>query len=327
MIRLLLAGVLLLLTACGVNTTDTTSESGPLRITVDPWPGYGALYIAEAQGFFEQAGLNIEITILESASQSAQAFAEKRSDVVFTVLPDALALSAAGVPIQVIWATDTSTGGDVLMAASGITTVADLRGKRVAMNYGTFSQIFVAAALAQADLSLSDVTIVNIPPEGVADALRANQIDAGHTYGPYTVAASQVNATPILTSADIPGVIVDVIGVQTELIEEDSDQVQGFVSAIRQAVEWWQANPEAGNQIVAAQMNIPPADMTDTMTGLQLYGLEDNFKMFDTTNPQSLYEQARFAVSIFSDQGVIQQLPDISTLLDSRFIQSLAGSQ
>lgn len=68
---------------------------------------------------------------------------------------------------------------------SGISSVAGLKGKTVAVTNGGGGYDFLSRALNKAGLSLSDVKLENLSPEAAAAAFAANRIDAWATWEPY----------------------------------------------------------------------------------------------------------------------------------------------
>lgn len=86
----------------------------------------------------------------------------------------------AGADLRIVGVV-ASTGPSLLIATSpgsGIKTVQDLKGKRVAVNDGTAQHAVVLRALQQAGLGPGDIVPVKLGVSEFADALRANQIDA-----------------------------------------------------------------------------------------------------------------------------------------------------
>jgi NitT/TauT family transport system substrate-binding protein len=66
----------------------------------------------------------------------------------------------------------------VAKRSAGITTLADLRGKRIVTPRDTSAHYFLVRALASAGVSESDVTIVSLPREGMATGLAKGDADA-----------------------------------------------------------------------------------------------------------------------------------------------------
>jgi NitT/TauT family transport system substrate-binding protein len=321
---ILIAG--LLLTACG---SRLASESAfpTLRIGFNPWVGYGPLYIAEEKGFFEQEGITVEL-VNANYDEGAVNFAMKQLDGNSMVFSDSIAQAAAGVPVQAVWIFDNSAGGDVVVGSAAIEEPADLRGLRVGFSYGTFSHLFVLRGLANYGLNSEDVTVVNLPQADIPAALARGEIDAGHTVDPYLSEALTQGGHVLFSSAETPGVIVDALVFQAEVIEERPDDVQAVVHAIANATDWWQENLEEGNTVVAAATGIPSEDMAAIMSGVQIFGIEQNRVALDpaTQGSESIYESAQFASTLFTESEIIEQAPDLNALINPAFVQALTGN-
>src|SRR5690606_14210073 len=76
----------------------------------------------------------------------------------------------------------------VTHAASGIRTVADLRGRRVAFTRGTATQTFLLQALAQQGLTSNDITGVDAPLVSLGGVLDSGSADAAVLIGPQIAA-------------------------------------------------------------------------------------------------------------------------------------------
>jgi len=313
-----------LLSACAANPSDQSAFPS-LRIGVNPWVGYGPLYIAAERGFFAQEGVDVEL-VNTNYDEGEVALAMKQVDANAMVFSDAVAQAAAGIPLQLVWVFDNSAGGDVVVGSSDVARPEDLRGKRIGFSYGTFSQLFVSRGLANYGLTPDDVTVVNLPQAGIPAALAAGQIDAGHTVDPYLAETLQNGGHILFTSADTPGVIVDGLAFQSQVARERPEDVQAVVRALAAATQWWLDNPDEGNQLVARSMGIPPQDMAGIMSGVRLLSLSDNLTAFSpfTLGDQSLYESARFASELFAQSGIIDQTPDLHQLINSSFVQTLS---
>ncbi|MBL8156872.1 MAG: ABC transporter substrate-binding protein [Anaerolineae bacterium] len=325
---LLLAVVVLVAvtaTACGSQTDAASNKpTGPLTIGINEWPGFGILKIAEVKGFFQQEGVDVELVPFDAPNQTTQAFAEKRLDGFVSTISDAVAQAAAGIPVQVIWLVDQSLGGDVLVA-KGVENVADLRGKRIGVAFGTFGHVFTSVLLQEAGLDASEVSIVSLDPVEIPGALEAGIIDAGYTYDPFLQQAVQNGAVILGSSADMPGIVIDVISFQKGSIDADPDRVGRFIRAISAAQAWWAENPDEGNAIVGEWMRLTAADIAASMPLMRLYSAADNLAAMDpaSQDSSSAYRGAQFALDTFMQAGLIEEPVDLQTIINPSFVQSL----
>lgn len=90
----------------------------------------------------------------------------------------------------------------IAQKGSGITTIADLRGKSVAVTEGSGAYAFLARALAKAGLSLSDVKLVNLTPPEATAAFDSGKVDAWASWEPYSSQAIVTRGARILTTGE-----------------------------------------------------------------------------------------------------------------------------
>ncbi|KRL53593.1 aliphatic sulfonate ABC transporter substrate-binding protein [Lacticaseibacillus manihotivorans] len=81
---------------------------------------------------------------------------------------------------------------------SGITSLADLKGKTIAYTKGTSSQYMLIQALKKAGLSTSDVKMVSMDQATAAVAFAKGTVDAWASWDPYTATAEVNNDATLL---------------------------------------------------------------------------------------------------------------------------------
>lgn len=319
--------VVLILGACSSPAPTPKPDLPAIRIGINQWVGWGALFIARDKGFFAAEGAKVELVNLDSSNAGNTAFATKQVDANTTTLSDTLAQASAKIPLQVVWIFDTSMGADVFVANSTIQSPADLKGKRIGLSYGTFGHIFVLSGLAKYGISRSDVTIVDVAGEDVPQALAAGKIDAGHTWDPHLAEALKNGAHVMFTSADTPGIINDVLEFRTDMLQNRPDDVKAIFRAIQDASDYWAKNPDDGNQIVGKAIGVAASDMPALLKTDHIWTLAENQAALDPNNPQSLTKMVKTISDFFISEKVITQAPDAQTVLNGTFAQALSVKQ
>jgi sulfonate transport system substrate-binding protein len=104
---------------------------------------------------------------------------------------------AAGAPMVYVGVEPPSPRGEAILAAkdSPIRTVADLRGRKVALNKGSNVHYLLVAALAKAGVAWGDITPVYLAPSDGRAAFQAGKVDAWVIWDPY-LAAAQASLDP-----------------------------------------------------------------------------------------------------------------------------------
>jgi len=290
------------------NFTTTTSLGEPLKLTQHLWPGYYHSYIAKEQGFFEDEGVIVEITLVEDIDANLQSFVDGKADVAFGLQSDAYLLASKGVPLKIVYIADFSNGGDVVISKPDIKSVADLREKTISVDkLNGFNHIFLAELLRLDGLTEADVTIVPVRASDVPAALREGRIDAGQSWEPYKSEALADGNRLLATSADAPGIITDVLMVKIDVLEERETEVKALVKALFRALEFRQANETVAYAIMSQATGVPPGVLKDVIQGGNIFpNLAENKRSFvRSEQPTSLYKSGAFISNFFLGKGII----------------------
>jgi sulfonate transport system substrate-binding protein len=135
-------------------------------------------------------------------------------------------------------ATQQVNEGIVATGASGIATLADLEGKKIAINKAGTGEYLLLKALDEAGLTISDVTPVYLPPADAATAFQSGQVDAWATWGNFFAsAATSDGATVVATGADVDSHNDTVYVVNRAFLEEHPEAVEAVFDALSSATE------------------------------------------------------------------------------------------
>jgi taurine transport system substrate-binding protein len=109
-----------------------------------------------------------------------------------------------GEPLELFWIIDDIGDAEALVAkkSSGITKIADLKGKRVAMPFNSTTHFHIMVALDQAKVNPADVKILNMRPPEVRAAWQRGDIDATFIWDP-VLAEAKKDGNVIMTSGQI----------------------------------------------------------------------------------------------------------------------------
>ena len=108
----------------------------PLKLGHSTWVGYGPLYIAQEQGYFDEEGVEVELIVMEDPKLRFAALAAGQIDVAVTTVDTMLNYLNENQGYRYLFALDDSKGGDGIVANKDIASVADLKGKSVAYARG-----------------------------------------------------------------------------------------------------------------------------------------------------------------------------------------------
>lgn len=321
---LLAAGLVTAGCNSAVTEASGTSAGGTVRLGYSAWPGWFPWKVAEEQGFFEDNGVDVELTYFDSYTDSINALNTGNLDANSQTLNDTLASVSGGAEQVVVLTNDNSTGNDALIAAPGIDSVADLEGKRVAAEQGTVDHFLLLLALQEAGLSEDDVEFTPLLTDAAAAAFVAGRVDAVGVFAPFTTTAlTREGSTVIADSADFPGAISDHLVVDREFLEADEESVQGLVDAWFDALAWIEDNREAAVATMAEQGGVTPAEYAEYDAGTTILSREQNLAAFAPgSTPANLEFQAGELGAFLTSSGLAPSEPDLDGLFDPRFVEA-----
>ncbi|ROO59488.1 NitT/TauT family transport system substrate-binding protein [Micromonospora sp. Llam0] len=319
----------LLVTAAGCGDDGSAADgdgSTTVRLGFSAWPGWFPWQVAQEQGLFEANGVDVELTYFDSYTDSLTALATGNLDANSQTLNDTLSSVSGGATQTVVLVNDNSTGNDQIIAAPGIDSVADLAGKRVAIEEGTVDHYLLLLALAEAGLSADDVEISPLLTDAAAAAFLAGQVDAVGAFAPFTTTAlGREGSRAIATSAEHPGAIPDHLVFDSAFVAAHPEQVQAVVDTWFDTLGWIADNPDEAVEIMAAQAGVSVEDYRTYDAGTTIFDLADNQAAFapgDT--PANLDFQARSIAEFLVATGLVDEAPPLDGLLDGQFVAAVS---
>lgn len=215
------------------------------------------VFIAKTKGFFDKYGVNAEMTKFGNGSDLMKQVVGGNIDVGIAGVPPVLINMAADPTVKIIGAVHNNGSGIFIKKGSGIKTIADLKGKTVAIpGPGSIQDIMLRKLLVDNNLKYNvDVDIKTISAGQMLQTMSAGSIDAAIIWEPFvTMAKMQEIGEVMLRSEDImPGHPCDCIATTTGMIENYPDTLIGFLKAHRDAVNLINTDLNEAAAIVASK--------------------------------------------------------------------------
>jgi len=186
----LIAATALALTGCSTGGTSGGPSEGDTAAAEMPkvrfgyiadFNGASLLAIADAQGLWEKAGLEVETPVFTNGPLQIQALGTDDLDFGY-IGPGAMWLPASGQ--AEIAAINSLGNADRVIAQKGITSIEELKGKKVAVPEGTSGDMILTMALRSAGMTIDDVEKVAMDPATAVSAFSSKQVDAAGIWFP-----------------------------------------------------------------------------------------------------------------------------------------------
>jgi NitT/TauT family transport system substrate-binding protein len=325
--------------------SDGESEALPgkgdeiIKVGVVTWGGYaGGQYFNEGfsasrkSRYYKDYGLLVEFKVLDDVDASLAAWKNGEIDLHWYTI-DAFPTIVEGLkdfdPV-VLWQADWSRGGDAVVVRRGIGSVADLKGKKIAVAELTPSHSFLLWLLDAGGLKASDVQIV--PQSSAVDAagaFKSQQVDAAVVWSPDDEACLRdVPGSRILESTkSASNIIADVFFAKRAFVEANRDKLQklyeGWMTGAAEINSSEQAKSKAV-AILSEGLGIPEQDARVAIGNVRLATHGDNLNFFGL-NPDfkgvtgnSLY--LRMA-NEYSQLGYAENVANWRTIAYPQFVQ------
>lgn len=257
-------------------TIPSTPEPGIVKIALEPWLGYGQWYIAQKNGSFAKEGLkNVQIISFQEDKDLNAAMAGGKVSVACVATNTAMAMISAGLPVKAVMLMDFSNAADAILSKNSITTVSQLKGKQIAYEEGTTSDVLLHYALSQAGMPFSDINKVPMPADSAGNALIAGRVPVAVTYEPYISAALAAGKGfhRLYIAGVNPGLISDVLIVPTSMITNRPGQIKALIRSWQDAMTYYNANVPAGRAIIAQAVGSDLASLNSAFDGVRYYSV------------------------------------------------------
>ncbi len=306
-------------------STSTFVQAGTLKLAHSTWVGYGPFYIARDKGFFKKEGVDVELVVMEDTPIKMGALMAGQVDLVASTVDEFPIYMKPGIGLHYILAVDNSKGGDGIVADKSITSIKDLKGKKVAFEQGSVSQFFLNALLKDAGMSQNDIEPVNMAATDAGVAFAAGQVDAAVTWEPaLSQGAKAPNGHILLTSTDKPGLITDVVAVTAATAKTKKADIAAFVRGWYDALDYLKAHPKEANVIMAKGVGgwlEDPQVFADTLSGIEYLDKAKNKAFFGTPEaPGQINKTLGLALDVWKGFGRIQVDVKPKDMIDYTFI-------
>jgi NitT/TauT family transport system substrate-binding protein len=297
-------------------------EAGAFKIGIEPWLGYGQWHVAAAKGLFKTVGLDdVQLVNFSEDKDINAALASGQLDAANIATHTAMGMVAAGLPVKIVSLLDFSLKADAILAGGDIKTIADLKGKKIAFEEGTTSDILLNYALASNGMTIDDITRVPMPAADAGSALIAGQVPVAVTYEPYISAAlAQDKAIQLLFEAGKdPGLVSDVLVVREDVLKQKPGQVLAMIKAWDGALAHYKANTQEDRAIIATAVGASPDDLKTAFDGVQYYTSAEASKAFAGEFRSKTFVDVLKAAK---QAGVLTQDVSPDSILDTSFVDA-----
>jgi NitT/TauT family transport system substrate-binding protein len=208
-----------------------------------------------------------------------------------------------------------------MVSDGSVTDIKGLKGKQVAYEEGTTSDILLNYALSQNGMTIADIEKVPMPASDAGSALIAGRVPVAVTYEPYLTLAMQQNpkVKMIYSAGENPGLISDVFVVREEFLKEKPGQIVALLKAWDLALADYRKDTAGGRAIIAQAVGAKPEELATAFEGVVYYSLAENKTELGGNFSSKVIPEVHAAART---AGILQKDVDLTAAIDSRFVDA-----
>jgi NitT/TauT family transport system substrate-binding protein len=244
------------LAACGSDASSSTSSDGTAKITVLRSNGalFEPLYIAQQQGYFKDAGLDVTIKAgAQDTSQNAPSVLNGEAQFAMTDSSGFLKGAAKKMPVRIatglVSATTKTAPTDGLLVKKGssIKSFADLEGKTVGLAALGGTIQFITEYLVEKDGGdPGKVKFVSLPTTSLNDAVSTGKTDAVYSFGAFYSAGKASGLRSMGNGMnELPGIPQGVLFASQKYLSSNASTAKKFIDAVAKALTYSNEHPDA----------------------------------------------------------------------------------
>lgn len=248
--------------ACG-GAPEPTRAQVRIRIGVLPILDALPMYVAEAQGYFAENGLEVVFVPVASAAERDQLMQAGQIDAMINDLISTMLYNKNQISVIAVRFARTATPEfpqfRILAAAgSGIATVEDLAGVEIGVSEGTVIEYTTYRLLEAEGLATEDIRTVAVPriPDRLA-LLASGELQAANLPDPLSSLAIQGGATVVIDDSAHPQYGNSLISFRKDFVSQRAQAIRGFLAAIEAAVADINADKSAWEDLLVEKELIP----------------------------------------------------------------------
>ena len=311
--------------------------SPPVKVTwgVSALAPEAGIFVAKEKGYFEQEGLDVELTTFTRFADQLPLLATGKLDYgTGGINPEIFNAISRDIPVRIVTANAVGTPGDRsaallvrqdLVDSGRFKALEDLRGMKIAINSpGTSSQLILERILAKGGLTRDDVDLTIVPFSETATALANAGIDAAFTVEPFIngIVARGLARSIITGTEGFPGSINQIVVISPVFAKEQPEAAKRLMYAFLKGQREYLAafitgtNPGARDEIIQILTRYTALKDPALYAGMGMSGGDPN----GAVDLRVLAEMQDY----FVKDGTLQQALDVTQVVDPSYAEYAA---
>lgn len=210
------------------------------------------IVVAEANGYFAEEGIELELTKFTSGRRALEALIGGQLDVAFMAEYPVSIASMREQPFGTFTTLSRYVANRLISKGSiGFEDISSLEGKKIGTTKGSNTEFFTERLLETNGVSAE---VINVSPPDIVPALARGDIDAGVMFPDFYASAAKVLGDDYREFRSDAYVAWFVLSATPDMLENRPAELEGFLRALIKAEEYIKAEPEGAQMALAEAM-------------------------------------------------------------------------
>jgi sulfonate transport system substrate-binding protein len=310
--------------AAAATTSASPSSSvnlSSVTLNVGDQKGTGAEAVLKAAGLLSTLPFKVNWSDFTSGPPMLEAMASGSVDVGGVGDAPPVFAASGGVAVEIVGAREVPLGDQdavVVPKGSSITSISQLKGKKIAYGSGSSANYNLLTVLEKAGLTTKDVTMVSLQPANALAAFTSGAVDAWDIWPPYVQQVVAQDGARVLTVGAQYGspYSFEVASKAAVADPAKAAAIKVYLTTLNKAYIWAFSHPSAWGAAWGAASGLP-ASITDVAAKA------DATKPVSITSAVTASEQN--LVSQFYKAGLIPNNVDMSGYITTEFNSAVSS--
>ncbi len=213
-------------------------------------------FVGEKKDFFKKNDINLTIKAYEAGKLALEDVLAGKIDVASLSDFAFVAKSFNQSNIRIIAITGLSEAQRLIVRKDRIQSIADVKGKKIAIMKKTSSEFGLGSFLEMNQLSFQDIQVVNLTPPQMLESMKTGEIDGALIWDPhiYKIKNELKDNAYVLSKNEIVPYHV-ILATTVEVIQKKTKAIEQLIKALLQAEAFLKENEAEAKEIVKARIN------------------------------------------------------------------------
>lgn len=241
--------MVVILSALVLTSVSPIAPAADNKVRIGFQPGTSPrFFVARDHGMFKKVGLTAEYVQFIAGPPMLSALETGTIDMAFMTTAPAIFGLAQGIDYRVFFVEADASQSVALVSTkrAGIKTLAEQRGKRIGVQFGTSAHYALLRSLEAAKLKETDLKILDMQASVIVPAFLKGNIDGGWAWDPWVARMQAEGGSMVWALSDqrLPMPLVWVV--RTAWLNSNRDTVQLFIKAMELSHAYLMENPKEG---------------------------------------------------------------------------------